>query len=96
MPDAQSSPEALSTYARKITTEFQKLYPAMQTLALIDKTWPESVVEKMRVCEDLLSEYVGTIANSSHIGSSSVELQTSVLVALNTALQRIKDAQLRR
>ena len=63
MPSAGDVPEKLAEHARKITTEFQKLDPAMQTLALIDQTWPELIKEKLRLCEDVLTEHISEISS---------------------------------
>lgn len=97
MPVNRSSPDDLSAYARKITTEFQKLYPAMQTLGLIDSSWPKLVIDKLRACEDALTEHVGEIINSDPMEQpGSVELQNSVLEMLNEALHAIKDGHLKK
>ena len=97
MPVNGSSSDELSLYARKITTDFQKLYPAMQTLGLIDPSWPELVIDKLRACEDALTEHVGEIINNDLMQQpGSIELQNSVLKMLNDALHVIKDKHLKK
>lgn len=95
MPERGRSVEDLSEYARKITTEFQKLYPAMQTLGLVDSNWPKLVNDKLRACEDALTEHIGKIIDGELEGST-VELQDAVLKLLNEALHFIKDGHLKK
>lgn len=97
MPTFESSPDTLAEYARKITTDFQKLYPAMKTLALIDSSWPELINSKLRDCEDVLTDHVGALsANDQLLSKSAIELQSLVLNLLNAALHEIKDGHLKK
>lgn len=97
MPNAGSEQEKLAEYARKITTEFQKLDPAMQTLALIDQAWPALIKAKLRLCEDVLTEHIGGMSIGEEQQSSNmIDLQGRVLKELNSALHEIKVGHLKK
>jgi len=87
--------DEIGQFALTITKEFVKLYPAMQTLALFDEELPAQVTDKLRICEDLLTEYSGALSSTDGDGRSNpiasvVDLRQDVLHALNGALHVIK------
>lgn len=77
-------------YAQKVTLEFAKLYSAVQTLALFDEALPSKVIEKLRSCEDILSEHINTLSEPNRSKQiSTIQLRQKVLAELNSALKAI-------
>lgn len=97
-PDPDAPTETVAKFAPEVTTEFAKLYASMHTLGLYEPSLPNSVNEKLRVCEDLLTEYVGALANTTEDQKrpSPLELRNQCFIQLNAALQVIKNRHLKR
>lgn len=96
IPSPASSVENQALYARKVTAEFSKLYPAIQTLSLFSDTLPSRVTEKLSECEDDITEYAGNLSLQNEQGQQDVrQLQIETRSKLNAILKMIKEEHLK-
>lgn len=96
VPDHGASIEKQAAYARKVTSEFAKLYPAIQTLSLFSVSLPGIVTEKLSECEDALSEYAASLSIDENSNSISVkQLQIDAWLKMNSILKMIKAEHLK-
>lgn len=97
-PNPDAPAEIVAKFAPEVTTEFAKLYASMHTLGLYEPSLPNLVNEKLRACEDLLTEYVGALANTTDHQKppSPLELRNQCFIQLNAALDVIKKRHLKR
>lgn len=97
-PNPDAPAETVAKFAPEVTTEFAKLYASMHTLGLYEPSLPNLVNDKLRTCEDILTEYVGALANSTDQQKppSPLELRNQCFIQLNAALAVIKKRHLKR
>lgn len=97
-PNPDAPAETVAKFAPEVTTEFAKLYASMHTLGLYEPSLPNLVNDKLRACEDILTEYVGALASSTDHQKppSPLELRNQCFIQLNAALDVIKKRHLKR
>lgn len=97
IPTAASTADEKKEFAVKVTTKFQSMGSSMQTLALLYPDLPGKVIEKLRACEDTLTEYAAAISNDEH-SQATIHLETlrlEVWQKISIALASVRDEQMR-
>jgi hypothetical protein len=96
LPVRNTAAEDQKTYALKVTTEFAKLYPAVQTLALFEEKLPALVTAKLVECEDVLTDYSALLTQpDASKDMLPAQLRVALWAKLNATLRVIKDHHLK-
>lgn len=97
LPIRGTAVENQKKYAFKVTTEFAKLYSAVQTLALFEENLPELITAKLSQCEDLLTGYSAMLTQEDASQDLTPEhLRQKLWAQLSGTLRVIKDHHLAR
>ena len=97
LPIRSTAVEDQKKYALKVTTEFAKLYSAVQTLALFEEKLPKLITDKLSQCEDLLTGYSAMLTQEDASQDLTPEhLRQKLWAQLNGTLRVIKDHHLAR
>lgn len=96
VPTRNTSVEKQAAYALKVTTDFSKLYPAIQTLSLFNDSLPALITQKLSDCEDELLEYSATLSQPNSTQDIPIkQLQINLWSKLNSILRLVKEHHLK-
>lgn len=92
IPDRTSDEATQKEYAVRVTTDFQKLLSNVEVLALFDPELPDVVTKKLSASEDLLTDYIGELANSQQEvpGKPDLDVRRELWKGLNAILADVK------
>lgn len=97
LPSRQTSEEDQRAFALKITKDIQRLNASVQTLALFNEDLPGKVAEKLRACEDTLTEHSSALTRPVADGDMSRDdVHLKVWKQLNDAMRAIQQSQLQK
>lgn len=93
MPLTSTEPSEAQAYALKVTSAFQSMRGSIQTLALYDPELPAKVIKELEECEDVLTNFAGSLTS----GSAKIEnVRSQVWSKMNEAVSHIRDVQVKR
>jgi hypothetical protein len=94
-PSSYVDQEAVKSFAVRITTVFQPLRKSVASLAIFDPDLPSKMDAGLEKCEDLMTEYASSLANTEVQLSPQAyaDLQSKVWEQLTGTLANIRTSQ---
>lgn len=92
LPQSSASDDEKRSYAQEITAKFLQFQTNIKLLSFLDKNLPDTVTTKLSSCEDLLTDYIGTLSDSKkNKVTLRADLQDAVWKLFMEALESIRD-----
>lgn len=94
LPADRADIDGMRDYAVRVTKDFQRIYGSVQMLGMLDLDLPTDIATQLRGCEDILTDYIGQLADAEANANRQEAVSESWRV-LNATLTVIKNRQLK-